>query len=59
METGDRFQLKREPPLVASFLGSGINGNSLVGHRDNPLSLVASFLGSGINGNKKVSNLRF
>ena len=40
------------PLHVASFLGSGINGNREV-EMDIFISLmVASFLGSGINGNK-------
>ena len=36
---------------VASFLGSGINGNNIIEKTLTILISVASFLGSGINGN--------
>ena len=42
--------------LIASFIGSGINGNfhkTLVHRLD--ISQIASFIGSGINGNSNLS----
>ena len=38
---------------IASFIGSGINGNTTVDRFFAPPKLeIASFIGSGINGNK-------
>ena len=37
---------------IASFIGSGINGNSNTLARAEPVYHIASFIGSGINGNK-------
>ncbi len=36
---------------TASFIGSGINGNSSGSQPDSSGGLTASFIGSGINGN--------
>ena len=53
METPIRGEQVSYPQQVASFLGSGINGNLLVCGSMEPSqpASVASFLGSGINGN--------
>ena len=55
METSRR---RTEPGrrTVASFIGSGINGNNLQRRVLQQRFSVASFIGSGINGNSVVEN---
>ena len=54
METLFHSALIRCFDIVASFIGSGINGNnhSQVGSKNSRALKVASFIGSGINGNR-------
>ena len=41
----------KEDKVIASFIGSGINGNLTGDDIESNLLLIASFIGSGINGN--------
>ena len=52
METGENLIMEYSNYWVASFLGSGINGNLQDNSQEEEEEEVASFLGSGINGNR-------
>ena len=54
METWTEIGVESTPSEVASFLGSGINGNFDREAQDPMILFVASFLGSGINGNNRI-----
>ena len=57
METRDSVRWPSISPTIASFIGSGINGN-LSSKRERCLTrnIIASFIGSGINGNAFASS---
>ena len=44
--------------VIASFIGSGINGNLRGATREKPIVSIASFIGSGINGNVPSGNVK-
>ena len=53
METSIKVFLGAGALIIASFIGSGINGNGLtLDGLDYNATDIASFIGSGINGNK-------
>ena len=52
METSSKSGVSFLVGTVASFIGSGINGNSALRLRSFCSYFVASFIGSGINGNR-------